>query len=122
MMMPKNQSGPFSERPALSFSRSVDGSITIFAVFMIFMMLMVCGISVDLMRNEMTRTKMQNTLDRAIPAASELEQPLPSEEVVNDYFAKAGMTRFLEDVKITPSTDKDTTNFRTMQAAARTRT
>ena len=51
-----------------SFGRKEDGAITIFACFMVFMMLMVCGIAVDLMQNEMMRTRVQNTLDRAILA------------------------------------------------------
>ena len=35
------------------------------------------------------RTRVQNTLDRAILAASDLDQPLPADEVVDDYFRKA---------------------------------
>lgn len=123
MKMPGEvDSGPSIERHFFAFSRREDGSITVFAIFMIFMMLMVCGIAVDLMKNEMTRTKVQNTLDRAILAASDLEQKLEPDDVVDDYFAKAGMTSFLEDVKITPGADKATTNFRTVEATARTRT
>ncbi|MGA9412703.1 MAG: Tad domain-containing protein, partial [Roseobacter sp.] len=103
MQMPREQNKTsYSVRGVNAFSRNEDGSITVFAIFMIFMMLMVCGISVDLMQNEMTRTKVQNTLDRAILAASDLEQQRDPDDVVDDYFAKAGMTSFLEDVKITP--------------------
>ncbi|MGA9433675.1 MAG: TadE/TadG family type IV pilus assembly protein, partial [Roseobacter sp.] len=123
MQMPREQNKTsYSVRGVNVFSRNEDGSITIFAIFMIFMMLMVCGISVDLMQNDMTRTKVQNTLDRAILAASDLEQQRDPDDVVDDYFAKAGMTSFLEDVKITPGADKATTNFRTVEATARTRT
>lgn len=123
MQMPREQNKTsYSMRGVNAFSRNEDGSITVFAIFMIFMMLMVCGISVDLMQNEMTRTKVQNTLDRAILAASDLEQQRDPDDVVDDYFAKAGMTSFLEDVKITPGADKATTNFRTVEATARTRT
>ena len=71
MKMPSEQfESTCIKRALVSFSRREDGSITVFAMFMVFMMLMVCGISVDLMRNEMTRTKVQNTLDREILAAS----------------------------------------------------
>jgi Flp pilus assembly protein TadG len=104
------------------FSRKEDGAISIFACFLILMMLMVCGIAVDLMQNEMMRTRVQNTLDRAILAASDLDQPLPADEVVDDYFAKAGMSDFLEDVEITPGAYLPTTNFRIVQAEARTQT
>jgi uncharacterized protein YegL len=104
------------------FCRKEDGAITIFACFMVFMMLMVCGIAVDLMQNELTRTKVQNTLDRAVLAASEIDQERDPDVVVDDYFAKAGMTEFLDDVKITPGADLPTTNFRIVEATARTRT
>lgn len=86
------------------------------------MMLMVCGIAVDLMHNEMVRTRVQNTLDRAVLAASDLDQPLPPDEVVDDYFAKAGMSEYLQQVVITPGANLPTTNYRTVSAYARTRT
>ena len=105
-----------------SFGHKEDGAITIFACFMVFMMLMVCGIAVDLMQNEMMRTRVQNTLDRAILAASDLDQPLPPDEVVDDYFAKAGMIEMLDNVEITPGAELPTTNFRVVSAEARTTT
>lgn len=104
------------------FGSEEDGAITIFACFMVFMMLMICGIAVDLMQNEMTRTRVQNTLDRAILAASDLDQPLPADDVVDDYFAKSGMTDFLDTVSITPGADQPTSNYRIVSAQARTRT
>lgn len=105
-----------------AFQREEDGAITILTCFLIFMMLIVCGIAIDLMRNEMTRTRVQNTLDRAILAASDLDQPLPPDDVVDDYFAKAGMSDFLQDVNITPGVELPTTNYRIVRAEARTRT
>ncbi|MEM9578792.1 MAG: pilus assembly protein TadG-related protein [Pseudomonadota bacterium] len=116
------QEGGLLRRRLTRFSREEDGALTIFASFMILMMLMICGIAVDLMQNEMMRTRVQNTLDRAILAASDLEQPLPPEDVVDDYFAKAGMSDFLGDVQITPGAALPTTNFRIVTAQARTRT
>lgn len=96
--------------------------ITIFAVYMLLMILMIGGIGVDLMQNEMTRTKVQATLDRAILAAADLEQSLPADEVVEDYFAKAGMSQYLEGVTVTPGPQLPTTYFRIVQASARTST
>ena len=49
-------------------------------------------------------------------------RPLDPEDVVDDYFAKAGMIEMLGDVQITPGSDLPTTNFRTVSAEARTRT
>lgn len=105
-----------------AFRRSEEGSVTVFSCFLILMMLMICGIAVDLMQNELMRTRVQNTLDRAILAASDIEQPLPADEVVDDYFLKAGMTDFLDTVEITPGDDLPTTNYRMVEAYAATTT
>ena len=105
-----------------TFARREDGAMTIFACFLVLIMIMICGIAIDLMNNEMTRTRVQNTLDRAILAASDLDQPLPPDEVVDDYFAKAGMLDYLDSVTITPGANQPTTNFRIVEATARAST
>ncbi|MEP3848319.1 MAG: Tad domain-containing protein [Paracoccaceae bacterium] len=66
--------------------------MTYFAFFILFMMLLVGGMGVDLMRNELERSKLQATLDRAILAAADLEQTLTPEGVVEDYFEKSGLS------------------------------
>ena len=58
------------------FAKEEDGMITIFACFMILMMLMVGGIGVDMMRHEMERTRLQAVSDRAVLAAADLDQTL----------------------------------------------
>ncbi len=107
---------------AKRFSKDEDGLITIFATFMLIMILMVCGIAVDLMRNEIERTKLQNTLDRAIVAAADLDSTLDAEAVVHDYFAKSGVSEYLESVIVTPGEFLPTSHFRTVTAIARART
>jgi Flp pilus assembly protein TadG len=97
------------------FGRNEDGVMTIFAVMMLLMMLIVGGIGVDLMRNEMERTRLQNTIDRAVLAAADLDQTLDPEAVVNDYFDKAGMSTYLSTVTVTEGL-----NFRTVNATANT--
>jgi Flp pilus assembly protein TadG len=97
------------------FSKEEDGTITIFACFMILMMLMMGGIGVDLMRHEMERTRIQAVADRAVLAASDLDQTLDPEEVVRDYFAKSGMADFVSDVTVL-----DGLNFRTVTVDAAT--
>lgn len=87
--------------------------MTIFATYMILMMILVCGIGVDLMRNEMERTNVQATMDRAILAAADLDQTLDPGGVVNDYFAKAGLSEFLTSVTV-----DDGLNYRTVSAVA----
>ncbi|MEM8654933.1 MAG: pilus assembly protein TadG-related protein [Pseudomonadota bacterium] len=74
--------------------------MTIFAVFMFMMMILVGGIGVDVMHNEMQRTQMQATADRAVLAAADLDQMLNPEDVVRDYFDKAGMSGYLSAVEV----------------------
>lgn len=95
------------------FKRAEDGAMTIFALMLVVMMLLVGGIGVDLMHNEMERTKIQATLDRAVLAAADLDQTLDPEEVVRDYFAKANMTEYLTSVDV-----DEGLNYRVVSARA----
>lgn len=107
-------------RPGLiarRFVREEDGVMTYFSFCMLFMMLLVGGIGVDLMHNEMERTKLQATVDRAVLAAADLDQSLDPEAVVNDYFDKAGLSEYLSSVTV-----DEGLNFRTVQAVASTTT
>lgn len=101
-------------RQSAAFARDESGTMTIFATYMILMMILVCGIGVDLMRNEMERTNVQATMDRAILAAADLDQTLDPEGVVNDYFAKAGLSQFLTSVTV-----DEGINYRTVSAVAK---
>ena len=73
------------------FKRDADGSLTIFSLFLLVVMLIVGGTAVDTIRHETMRTKLQYTLDRAVLAAADLEQTLAPQDVVDDYFAKSGL-------------------------------
>ena len=77
------------------FRRREDGNVTIFSIFMVLMVLLMMGVSVDLMRLEANRVALQSTLDRAVIAAADLDQVQDPSDVVNDYIAKAGMTQAL---------------------------
>ncbi|ASM73336.1 MULTISPECIES: TadE/TadG family type IV pilus assembly protein [Roseobacteraceae] len=98
------------------FVRDDDGSMTIFACFLLMMMLLVGGIGIDLMRNEMERTRLQNTMDRAVLAAADLDQELSPEAVVTDYFEKSGLGSYLNSVTV-----NEGLNFRTVTANASTK-
>ena len=74
------------------FKRDEDGSLIIFGLFAFVMMLLLAGVSLDLMRFEERRTVLQNTIDRASLAAADLNQTLDAKSVVRDYFLKAGLT------------------------------
>ena len=84
------------ERLLRHFRKDEDGSIIIFSIFMFVLVLWFGGMSVDLMRFETTRAKLQGTLDRATLAAADLDQVLSPADVVRDYFSKAGMLEFLD--------------------------
>ncbi|NOX74210.1 MAG: hypothetical protein GXP03_11540 [Alphaproteobacteria bacterium] len=77
------------------FGRSEDGSLIIFSLFLLVLMLMIAGMAVDLMRTEMNRARLQSTLDRAILAGASLNQTLDAQDVVLDYFAKAGFADYI---------------------------
>ncbi len=80
------------QRKIAQFAAEEDGVMVVFSMFVILMILMVGGIGVDTMRFEMERTRLQNTLDRAVLAAADLDQTQAPQAVVQDYFAKAGIT------------------------------
>ncbi len=81
--------------------RNEDGSILIFSLFLFVVMLLVSGLAVDFMRTETKRVQIQSTLDRAILAAASMEQSLDAETVVRDYFDRAELSEYLQDVKVT---------------------
>lgn len=83
-----------------SFSRDEDGALLIFGVYVFIIILMVAGIGIDLMRFERDRSKLQYTLDRAVLAAADLDQTLDPNDVVADYFNKAGLSAFLGSVNV----------------------
>lgn len=108
---------PGTRARLLRFADNEGGSLSIFAIFMFLAILILGGVGVDFMYNEIRRVKLQNTLDRAILAAADLEQTQPAETVVRDYFGKAGLSANLRRVSV----DEGMTH-RTVSAAADQRT
>ena len=96
------------------FARQDEGSILIFSLFLLIMMLMISGMAVDLMRAETERARLQSTLDRAVLAGASLEQTLDSKDVVLDYFEKAGLGQYIsaDDVTVTPGDNSKTVRAR----------
>ena len=87
------------------FRREDEGSFVIFSLFIFILMVMIGGLAIDLMRYENLRTTMQNTVDRAVLAAADLDQSVDPETVVADYLDKAGMEGlpyevFVDDKKV----------------------
>ncbi|NDU99418.1 TadE/TadG family type IV pilus assembly protein [Pseudoroseicyclus tamaricis] len=98
------------------FGRDESGSMIIFSMFLILMMLIVGGVAVDVMRAEAHRQRLQTLVDRAVLAAADLNQELDPEAVVRDYFTRADLLDELEDVTVS-----DAFNERQVSIVARTR-
>lgn len=79
------------------FLREEDGVLAKPMIVTFLAMLAVGGIGVDLMRMERDRTVLQYTLDRAVLAAADLDQPQEPEAVVQDYLSKAGLSQYYSD-------------------------
>ncbi|MDJ0857431.1 MAG: pilus assembly protein TadG-related protein [Dinoroseobacter sp.] len=82
------------------FRDSEAGTLTAFSLYIFIAMIMICGLTIDLMRYEAVRTRLQSTTDRAVLAAADLDNTLDAKAVVEDYFAKAGMADYLDDVVV----------------------
>jgi Flp pilus assembly protein TadG len=83
------------------FRNDEDGAMIVFGLIFFVLMLMIGGLAVDFMRFEYTRTRLQNTLDRATLAAASLDQQLDPTLVVKDYLLKANMADQLASVRVT---------------------
>lgn len=90
------------------FAKSDDGVMSIFACFIVLMMILIGGIGVDLMRHEMERTRIQAVADRAVLAAADLDNNTDAELVVRDYFDKSGMADYVISVSAPPSANGKT--------------
>lgn len=82
------------------FAGEEHGVMIPVVIFFLLILMTVCGIGVDIMRQEMVRSRVQSTLDRAILAAADLDQQLVPEDVVRDYFDKSGILDYLTEVTV----------------------
>ncbi|MGH1329814.1 MAG: TadE/TadG family type IV pilus assembly protein [Paracoccaceae bacterium] len=100
---------------AKRFGKDDAGSLIVFSLFIFVLILLAGGMAVDIMRFESDRTRVQNTTDRAILAAADLDQTVDAQTVVNDYFAKSGLAGYTPVIQddtddLTYSTVTSTTN------------
>lgn len=82
------------------FAKATEGSLTILAVCLFFLMVMLGGVAIDLMRYEGIRTELQNTLDRCTLMAASLDQRLDPQSVVTDCVEKAGLADRLQSANV----------------------
>ena len=75
------------------FRSDEGGAIAIFVLFVFVMMVLFGGIAVDVMRFEMRRVALQETMDRATLAASNVVLPVSQspQSVALEWFNKAGL-------------------------------
>lgn len=102
-------------RIARRFWRDESGAILPFSLIIFLVMLMAGGMAVDVMRQERARVLLQNTMDRAVLAAANLDQTRDAKTVVLDYFEAANLSDFIspDDITVTQGL-----NFKTVQATA----
>jgi Flp pilus assembly protein TadG len=101
------------------FGRDEDGAVLILALVVFWLMAMLGGVAVDLMRYEQRRTEIQQTLDRSVLAATGITQELNAGDVVRDYFDKAGLSHRLTDVSAYEERIQNELTFRNVNASAR---
>lgn len=104
----------FPRRPAARFLQAEDGSILVFGIIFFVAVIIVVGISLDVIHYERERTQAQNTLDRAVLAAADISQTADAQDVFDDYFAKAGLSH------LTPVADSDGDEFETWKTVTGT--
>ncbi len=86
-----------------TFSSDENGTAFVLAMVIFTLMVVMGGLAVDVARMEAQRITIQQTADRAVLAAADLDNPDPPKQVVEDYFAKAGLSQFLDKVTVTDS-------------------
>ena len=98
--MRKLKSSVSARATVAKFRAAEDGSMTVFTLFIFVMMLMVGGMAVDLMRFETQRAHLQNTLDSAALAATNMNSSSDPTQLVKDIMEKSGYDPAL--VTVTP--------------------
>ena len=82
------------------FVRDEEGNVTILSITLIAVGVLLAGVSWDLNNYEYHRVKLQQIADRAVLAAADLDQTLPREEVVRDYFTKMNYPDIVTSVSV----------------------
>ncbi len=85
--------------------------MTVMAVALSLFMMIFGGIGIDMMYAELQRNKIQNTLDRAVLAAADLDNELDAQGVVEDYMTKMSLGEALVSVDV-----DEGLNYRTVTA------
>ena len=97
------------------FRKEEDGAVVALTLYMFVLFLILAGLGVDTMRHEMQRTRLAAVADAASLAGAAAPNNDAAKTIIQDYFAKNGMSDNLEafgedDVQITLNTSKVTVN------------
>lgn len=95
------------------FAKDDNGTILVLSIYFFLLIVMFAGIGVDMIMFERDRSRLQSTSDRASLAAADLDQTLDPEAVVEDYFAKEGLSDYLISVNV-----DEGLNYRTVSVVA----
>ncbi|SEO07857.1 Tad domain-containing protein [Palleronia pelagia] len=106
---------PISALRIARFGNEEEGSLTIMALFFFICMVMIGGLSLDIMVFENNRTRLQNLSDRAVLAATAMNQEGDPEAVVRSYFDKAGMSSNLAGIQVSQGLVARTVSVQTAQ-------
>ncbi|SMX47553.1 TadE/TadG family type IV pilus assembly protein [Maliponia aquimaris] len=107
MTSPAALSAPRAVSTAASHLRAFwtdrSGNMSYLAIVGSLVMMVFGGVGVDMMQAELRRTKVQNTLDRAVLAAADIKNAGDPQQVVAQYFAAMGLSDALTDVQVDQS-------------------
>ncbi|WP_172978907.1 pilus assembly protein TadG-related protein [Roseovarius sp. THAF8] len=87
-----------ARRRVSNFRKDENGAMMILTLFIFIFMLVMAGLGIDSMRHEMHRAHLQATLDSAVLAGAGASSEEEAKHVVEDYFAKAGMSEYLNAI------------------------
>lgn len=83
-----------------AFASDQSGNMSYLAIVGSLVMMVFGGVGVDMMHAELKRTKVQNTLDRAVLAAANIDNLQDPDTVVRDYLSAMGLGDALTSVQV----------------------
>ncbi|RDC75446.1 hypothetical protein DLJ49_01490 [Rhodovulum sp. 12E13] len=112
-LSPRIRSDGWLTRAVRRFAEDTAGTLVVWFLFCVVGVIMAVGMGLSLYLYETNRISLQNTLDRAVLAATDLDQTRDAVAVIEDYAARAGVGNYLTDAQVTQGV-----NYRTASAAA----
>lgn len=82
-----------------------SGSIILFTLFVLVLMLIVSGMAIDFLRFTSQSARLQDTADRAAVAATKLTNNLDPRDVVNSHFEAVGLEDRIVDIRVEDTGD-----------------